>query len=436
MSIIYSIIIFFISNIYILNKQFNIRIFIPIMIIVFLIVNLFPTIGMKKIKDKKLESIRKAYTLLEVFLISSIMSIIFLLLQIFLWKIENKTIWINVLFVVIQEFIMFWNGMIRLYIFSGQLGIKYRVIGAICGMIPVINVIVLIKMITIARKEVQFENNKYILNEEREEKQICKTKYPILLVHGVFFRDYKFFDYWGRIPKELTKNGATCFYGNHSSAISIEDSGKELANRIKQIVEETGREKVNIIAHSKGGLDCRYAISECNIENNVASLTMINTPNRGCEFADYLLTKIPKKVVDSIANKYNSTLKHLGDINPDFIKATQNLTSSFCKEFNSRIRKSNKVFYQSIGTKLIKSNSARFPLNMTSRFVKLFDGNNDGLVGEKSFEYGDKYVFVIPKGKRGISHGDIIDLNRENIEGFDVREFYVNLVSDLKDRGF
>ena len=39
-------------------------------------------------------------------------------------------------------------------------------------------------------------------------------------------------------------------------------------------------------------------------------------------------------------------------------------------------------------------------------------------------------------GKRGISHGDMIDLNRQNIEEFDVREFYVQLVADLKKRGF
>ena len=39
-------------------------------------------------------------------------------------------------------------------------------------------------------------------------------------------------------------------------------------------------------------------------------------------------------------------------------------------------------------------------------------------------------------GKRGISHGDVIDLSRKNIPGFDVREFYVQLVKDLKERGF
>ena len=266
---------------------------------------------MKKLKAKKLENIRKGYILLEIFLISCIMSIIYFFLQLFFWKTGFKVLGWNILFIVIQEFIVFWNGMIRLYIYSNQLGIKYRVIGAICGMIPILNIIVLAKMISIAKKEVQFENDKYILNEQRKEKQVCKTKYPILLVHGVFFRDYKFLNYWGRIPEELIKNGATCYYGNHSSAVSIEDSGKEITDRIKEIIQETGCEKVNIIAHSKGGLDCRFAISECNIEDNVASLTMINTPNRGCEFADYLLSNVPEKIVKSIANKYNYTLKRL-----------------------------------------------------------------------------------------------------------------------------
>ena len=43
--------------------------------------------------------------------------------------------------------------------------------------------------------------------------------------------------------------------------------------------------------------------------------------------------------------------------------------------------------------------------------------------------------FALYKFGRGISHGDVVDLNRENIPGFDVREFYVQLVADLKARG-
>ena len=38
-------------------------------------------------------------------------------------------------------------------------------------------------------------------------------------------------------------------------------------------------------------------------------------------------------------------------------------------------------------------------------------------------------------GRKGISHGDMIDLYRKNIKGFDVREFYVQLVKGLKEEG-
>ena len=93
------------------------------------------------------------------------------------------------------------------------------------------------------------------------------------------------------------------------------------------------------------------------------------------------------------------------------------------------------IFCQSVGSKLNKATGGKFPLNFTYNLVKYFDGPNDGLVSEKSFSWGEKYKFLTINGNRGISHGDMIDLNRENIEGFDVREFYVDLVAQLKNMG-
>lgn len=117
----------------------------------------------------------------------------------------------------------------------------------------------LLRIIRIVSDEVEFETEKWELDEARAESEICKTKYPLLLVHGVFFRDFRYLNYWGRIPRELQRNGATVYYGQQQSAAAVEESGKELAARIRQIVEETGCGKVNIIAHSKGGLDSRAA---------------------------------------------------------------------------------------------------------------------------------------------------------------------------------
>lgn len=73
---------------------------------------------------------------------------------------------------------------------------------------------------------------------------------------------------------------------------------------------------------------------------------------------------------------------------------------------------------------------------MTYPIVKHFDGLNDGLVSVDSAKWGGSFTLLAPPGRRGISHGDVVDLNRENIPGFDVREFYVKLVADLKRRGY
>ena len=111
------------------------------------------------------------------------------------------------------------------------------------------------------------------------------------------------------------------------------------------------------------------------------------------------------------------------------------LTYKKCEERNKSLTDPTDVLCHSVGSIQRKATSGRFPLNLTNRFVRYFDGENDGLVGADSFEWGSKFEMLVPSGKRGISHSDMIDLNRENIKGFDVREFYVQLVSDLREAG-
>ncbi|WP_330694002.1 esterase/lipase family protein [Lacrimispora sp.] len=374
--------------------------------------------------------------LLIIFLISSFLSVIYLIVTAYRTFPDFGLELIHLLAVIIVEAIVFWNGIIRVYCTSMQLGIKWRFIGIFCGWLPLVNLFALMKIIRVASWETNFESEKIAVNKNRANSQICRTKYPILFVHGVFFRDYKYLNYWGRIPKELIMNGAVIFYGNHQSAASVIDSGKELAERVRQIVGETGCGKLNIIAHSKGGLDSRYAVSQLGIENYIASLTTVNTPHYGCQFADYLLSKVPESTRNFIAQKYNSALKKFGDSNPDFLAAVNDLTASSCKQLNDTVLDIPGVFYQSVGSKLNVASSGRFPLNFSYPLVKYFDGENDGLVSTSSSGWGENRIKLTVKGSRGISHGDLIDLNRENIEGFDVREFYVQLVKGLKESGF
>lgn len=394
-------------------------------------------------EERRIRWCKVGSALLKIFLISSVVSFVAILIG-FLGKYDaigglrqEPLRWLGIsVRVILSETLLFFVGIALVYVFGKQLGLRYRIWGLLLGWVPIANLIMLFIILGIVDEEIKVESKKIKLNEQRAEQKICQTKYPILLVHGVFFRDFPLLNYWGRIPDELKANGATIYYGGHNSASAVRNSAKELERKIKQIIEDTGCEKVNIIAHSKGGLDSRAAISLRGMAPYVASLTTINTPHRGCEFAEYLLNVIPEKEQKAVAATYNAAAEKLGDINPDFLAAVYDLTKDRCTTFNQEVLDSDQVYYQSVGSTLNRRVSGRFPLNYTYPLVKHFDGANDGLVGEKSFPWGADFRMLTVTGKRGISHGDMIDLNRENIRDFDVREFYVQLVADLKKKGF
>ena len=405
----------------------------------FLWVNLRP-LSAGAAPAKRIAQLACGCELLTLFWMSATVNLVFMTVET-LWLIPMEpaeiAFWLSgILIAVAVEAAVFWNGMIRVYLTSVQLGLKHRILAALCGWIPLVNIWYLTKIIRIASDEVEFETEKWELDETRAESEICKTKYPLLLVHGVFFRDYRYINYWGRIPRELRRNGARIYYGCQQSAAAVEDSGKELAERIRAIIAETGCEKVNIIAHSKGGLDSRAAIAHQGMGPYVATLTTINTPHRGCIFAEYLLGKVPQAARRKIADTYNATLRRLGDEDPDFLAAGTDLTASACERRNAVTPDDPGVVYESVMSYCRRAGHGKFPLNMTHPIVRHFDGKNDGLVSVDSAKWGSRFTLLEPRGKRGISHGDVVDLNRENIPGFDVREFYVELVADLKRRGY
>ncbi len=403
-----------------------------VLIPLFIYFNLRPAFG--KLPAAKHQRIKNAAALLEAFLISVTGSLVILIVSLCI-SAEAIFCITNSIFAMLFLSCVFWNGILRLYYACSQLGIKWRVIGVICGWIPILNIIVLMKMISIAKREYMFESKKELLNSGRQGSMICRTRYPLLLVHGVFFRDFEHFNYWGRIPKELERNGAVIFYGDQQSALSVADSARELADRIERLVSEKGCGKVNIIAHSKGGLDSRWAISKLGCDKYVASLTTVNTPHRGCKFADYLLSKAGEGLRAKVSGAYNSAARRLGDTEPDFIAAVTDLTASACEKINSDCPDMEGVIYKSIGSRSVTASAGRFPLNLSYLLVNHFDGPNDGLVSVDSMVWGENFTEYKPTGSRGISHGDMIDLNRENIDGFDVRETYVQLVSELAQKG-
>ena len=271
-----------------------------------LAINFLPGWGVKGVDRLRLKICLHGDECLTVFLGSAAISILYHLYLAMYMLPDSWLEWgLSALVAFCLEMMLFWNGIICVYLTSVQLGIRLRVVGLLCGLIPVAQLVALGKIMAVTFREVREEAAKDALNEAREDQRLCATKYPILLVHGVCFRDFKHLSYWGRIPRELERNGATVYFGEHQSARPVQASAEELSQRIRQLTGEGKAEKVNIIAHSKGGLDCRWAMRDPDIAARVASLTTVNTPHQGCEYADYLLNKISVKTQKQVAEYLN-----------------------------------------------------------------------------------------------------------------------------------
>lgn len=326
------------------------------------------------------------------------------------------------------------NGSIRVFATSGQLSVTRRVLLICLCWWPVVNLAVFFIAWPVAHREYRFMREGHLRNRQRAAQRICATRYPLLLVHGIFFRDWKQMNYWGRIPAALEANGARIFYGQQQSSASVPTSAGELKAQILQVVEQTGCGKVNIIAHSKGGLDARYAISCLGMDGYVASLTTVNTPHRGCRFARQALDNLPAGMVSMVDRNYNKIFTRLGDKQPDFYSGVSELTDNTCERLNQEMPDREGVLYQSIGSRMKSAKSAIFPLNLGFTIIDAIDKDNDGLVATTSMPWG-AFTMVEPAGKMGISHADMIDLTRRDVPGFDVCEMYVNVVRRLGEQG-
>jgi triacylglycerol lipase len=110
------------------------------------------------------------------------------------------------------------------------------------------------------------------------------TTLPVLLIHG-YMEDAAVWNKWVDL---LKKDGISAypitFKQSDDKCGSSAEHAKELSKIIGQIKEETGQNKVNIVGHSKGGLDARVYLA--NNTKDVANLVMIGTPNAGSPLAE------------------------------------------------------------------------------------------------------------------------------------------------------
>ncbi|MGE3859586.1 MAG: esterase/lipase family protein [Nitrososphaeraceae archaeon] len=113
---------------------------------------------------------------------------------------------------------------------------------------------------------------------------INSTKLPVLLIHG-YMADATVWNKWvDLLKKENISAFPITFKQSDDECGSAAQHAKELSKIIGQIKDKTGQNKVNIVGHSKGGLDARVYLA--NNTKDVANLIMIGTPNAGSPLAE------------------------------------------------------------------------------------------------------------------------------------------------------
>jgi triacylglycerol lipase len=101
------------------------------------------------------------------------------------------------------------------------------------------------------------------------------NRLPVLLIHG-FAQDssvwFSWEDHFSKVyPIKFSSDELDDRCG------SVVQHSTKLKSIVDKILRDTGYEKVNIVAHSKGGLDARWYISTSGSTDKVANLIMIGT---------------------------------------------------------------------------------------------------------------------------------------------------------------
>ncbi len=235
-----------------------------------------------------------------------------------------------------------------------------------------------------------------------------KTKYPIVLAHGMAGFDSLFgvLDYWYGIEGALEDGGATVFVTEVSQFNTTQARGEQLLAQVQQILAITGKSKVNLIGHSHGGLDVRYVAAVR--PDLVASVTSVGSPHKGAALADYLRANVSggsftESVLAFFANSLGTVLALLtGSSNPqDAVAALDSLTSAGLASFNAAYPQGVPTtscgsgassvggvrYYSWSGTGLLTNllDVSDAPLALTSL---VYPESNDGLVGRCSSHLG------------------------------------------------
>ena len=127
---------------------------------------------------------------------------------------------------------------------------------------------------------------------ERQQQQTEEKPLPVLLVHG-YAEDAAVWKKWeDMLKKDGIQFFTVTFKDSDDKCGSAKQHAIELEKMVQDIKEQSGAQKINIVGHSKGGLDARVFLDNTDTKD-VANLIMIGTPNAGSPVAETNYACVP-----------------------------------------------------------------------------------------------------------------------------------------------
>jgi triacylglycerol lipase len=194
-----------------------------------------------------------------------------------------------------------------------------------------------------------------------------RLRHPVVLAHGVLGFDEiavagRRHKYFRNIAAELAPLGEIV-----SPRLPPTASVTVRAERLVELLRDVPGDRINVIAHSMGGLDARFAISRLGLGRRVASLVTIGAPHLGTPLADLPLSRATSKILK--------------------LQALHDLTPAALERFNEEVRDVDGVAYCSVvaASNLSHTNPLLWP---THAYLSARCGPNDGLVPASSQRWG------------------------------------------------
>ncbi|MFO0576701.1 MAG: triacylglycerol lipase [Polyangia bacterium] len=283
--------------------------------------------------------------------------------------------------------------------------------------------------------------------------------YPIVLAHGMAgFERIGPVNYFFNVAADLKGRGEAVFESQVSPYETSTVRAGQLAQFIDATLRTSGACKVNVIAHSQGGLDSRYAVSSLGYGDRIGALITVGTPHAGTPVADVALGLVPGFSADAVNLILLAVQGLTGNDQgrPDIRSNLSQLATATMKTWNEQNRDDPRVRYYSVAG---RSNLARADteckggvwsnpagLDVLNPLLALPVGvwtvtspnplvpiANDGLVPVTSARWGTFLGCVAADHFDEV--GQIAELGPDLISGFYHLELYRKLVAQLHSDG-